>query len=168
MSRVFLGVGTNLGNRLQNIKNAFEHLKKEPGLKLLKISSIYETEPVGVLEQPLFLNTACEIATDLKPHHLLKCLLLIETALGRIRDVPQGPREIDLDILFYDDLIVSDDRLVIPHPLIAERAFVLVPLNEIAPDFFHPVFKLTVSQMLSAVKGTEKVRRFGEEAPVIQ
>lgn len=164
MSTVFLGLGANLGDRCQNFKKAFQLLEKNPANKIKRMSSIYETEPIGVEEQPLFLNAVAEVETSLSPRQFLKFILEIENILGRTRETRYSPREIDLDILFFDDLIISEDDLVVPHPLISERAFVLVPLAELAPDFIHPVFKISLAELKEKVRAKEKVRPYLGEA----
>lgn len=127
----YLGLGSNLGNRRKNIKKALGYLAKARGIKIEKTSRIYETEPVGGPPQGKFLNAAVRIKTSLSPHLLLKSIKKIENNLGRKKSVRWAPREIDLDILFYGDKIVKQKNLVIPHPRIFEREFVLKPLREI-------------------------------------
>ena len=149
MQPVYIALGTNLGNRKKNLSDALAALSKE--LTLVKQSSIYETEPWGYLNQPRFLNMVAETDTSLLPQALLSYLKDIETQMGRQETFKNGPRIIDLDILFYGDRIINTKELVIPHPRIQERGFVLVPLNEIAKGFIHPVLKLTVQEMLSHI-----------------
>jgi 2-amino-4-hydroxy-6-hydroxymethyldihydropteridine diphosphokinase len=163
MGRVFIGIGTNLGDRLHNLKRSLELLAANPLVEIKNISSIYETRPVGLTEQPLFLNAVCELNTELDPWALWQSLSDIETSLGRVREIPRGPREIDLDILLFDDTIISEDELVVPHPLLAERAFVLVPLAEIAADLVHPVFGLPVNKMLEVCRDRDGVWSYGGE-----
>lgn len=165
-SQVFLGIGANLGDRLENFKKALELLKKNPAVTLQKISSIFETEPIGLKDQPLFLNAVLQIETDLAPKELLNFTQSIENQLGRVCEITGGPRPIDLDIIFYEDLIISEDDLVIPHPLMVERAFVLVPLEELAPDFIHPVLGLTVAQLAAVAKVRQAVRLFQKDIRV--
>lgn len=143
----FIGIGSNLGRRKENIKFALKLLKKH-GIKILKVSTIIETEPYGLKEQPKFLNCVASVETTLNPSQLLKTLLSIENELGRVRTVKWGPRTIDLDILFYDELVIKEKGLTIPHPDLENRIFVLKPLCEIAPDFVHPTLKKTVKKML--------------------
>lgn len=153
MHKVFLALGSNLGDKSKNINEALERLRDE-GIKILKVSSIIETEPYGYKDQDNFLNAVCLVETDLSPHELLDILLKIEKEMGRVRTIRWGPRIIDLDIIFYDDLIISDDRLIIPHPDAHNRIFVMGPLSEIAPDFVHPILNKTVKEIyLELTKG---------------
>ncbi len=162
MSFLVLGVGSNLfandtkNGRKRNIEQAIE-LLIENGMRLEYKSSIYESEPVSEIEQPRFLNVALGLKTELAPQACLKLVQQIETKLGRVRTVKNGPRTIDLDILFYDQLVISSKDLVIPHPRMHQRAFVLVPLAEILPDYLHPVYNMTVAELLTRVK-TEGVK----------
>ncbi|MDI1472334.1 2-amino-4-hydroxy-6-hydroxymethyldihydropteridine diphosphokinase [Thermodesulfovibrio sp. 1176] len=147
MNRVYLSIGSNIGNREENLKKAIEELKNY-GLVISKISSIYNTSPWGFTEQEDFLNMALEVYTTLEPLELLKCIKKIEKNLGRTDTIKYGPRIIDIDIIFYNDLILKSKELIIPHPLMHERYFVLKPLSEIAPDFVHPEIGLTVQKLL--------------------
>jgi 2-amino-4-hydroxy-6-hydroxymethyldihydropteridine diphosphokinase len=133
-----------VGDREEYIEQAIFLLSKTPGIKMRKKSANYETEPEGNSDQPQFLNAAIEVQTMLDPYKLLSVLHETENALGRERDVEWGPRTIDLDILLYDNQIVSDDKLQIPHPLLHERLFVLKPLSEIAPKALHPALEKTI------------------------
>ena len=149
MARVFLGLGSNLADREKNMFHAMKFIANLPKTKLVRCSSIYETEPWGISEQPRFLNCACEIETQLKPEELLHLIIDIEKSIGRERTKEKfGPRTIDVDILFYDDLIVSQADLKIPHPRMHLRKFVLVPLCEIAPDFLHPAIQKKIRELL--------------------
>jgi len=149
---VYLGLGTNLGQREQNLLEARQSLA--PWARLLRASSIYQTAPWGFTDQPAFLNQALEVETDLFPLDLLAALKQVELDLGRQPTFHYGPRLIDLDILFYGDIFIDLPGLGIPHPRLAERAFVLVPLAELAPDLRHPLLKLSVRQLLSQVDQT--------------
>ena len=131
--KAYLGLGSNLGNREGNLQRACEMLGA------LEKSKIHETEPFGVLDQPKFLNMVCVVETELSPRELLEHCQEIERKIGRQKREKWGPREIDIDILFYGDQVVDEPDLKIPHPGIAEREFVLEPLREIAPDFVHPI-----------------------------
>ncbi len=133
MSRCFIGVGSNLGNREENIKNAKSLLNKTK-IKILKESSLIETRPVGGPKQGKFLNGVLEIETKLSPDKLLQTLKTIERKLARIKTVKNGPRTIDLDILLYEDKVIKTSKLIIPHPRMHERSFVIKPLKEIAPE----------------------------------
>jgi len=147
MPIAYIGIGSNLGNREENCEKAIALLIKE-GMEVFKRSSFYETEPWGLKDQPEFINMALEIKTKNTPLELLDILKKIETTLGRMKDERWGPRIIDLDILFYDDLILKTHGLEIPHPLIQDRGFVLKPLSEIAPEKMHPVLKKSVKALL--------------------
>ncbi len=140
MNKIYLGLGSNLGNREHNIKKAYAGIEEHIG-NIVKSSSVYETEPWGFMARNAFLNTVSEVETKLTPSGLLDAILMIETLLGRIREeVQYSSRVIDIDILLYDDLIVDEVNLKIPHPHLHKRMFVLVPFCEIAPDAIHPVF----------------------------
>lgn len=151
MPRAYLSIGSNLGDRINYINKAIEKLKQN-NIKIIKSSNIIETEPYGYKEQGKFLNMAVEIDSDLNPLELMKLILEIESELGRIRTVRWGPRVIDIDIIFYDSLIINEPDLKIPHPDMQNRLFVLKPLQEIAPDFVHPVLKKTITELLESLK----------------
>ena len=146
---MYLALGTNLGDRMDNLRRAIAALS--PSVKVTALSSVYETPPWGYADQPAFLNMALAAETDLEPLALIAFLKKLETDLGRKKTFHNGPRLIDMDILFYDDLVFEQADLVIPHPRLHERAFVLVPLNDVAPDRMHPVLKRTVRDLLKDV-----------------
>jgi GTP cyclohydrolase-4 len=158
-SRVYLSVGANLGDRQANILQALQYLQGRASI--MKVSSFFETEPVGYLDQPKFRNIACELETELAPQDLLRFLKMIEKRMGRMESFRDAPRPIDMDILFYDDLVSKTPELILPHPRLHERAFVLAPLVEIAPNLVHPILNLTVAEMLRQVgtAAVEKVER---------
>ena len=155
MVAVYLSLGSNLGERQENLDKAIQLLSHR--LRVGLVSSIYETEPVGVPEQPRFLNMAVQVFTRLAAKDLLVLFKGFETMMGRARNTSNAPRPIDIDILFYGDQVIETEELTIPHPRLAERAFVLVPLAEIAPDLVHPVNGKTVKEMLESVAGKEGV-----------
>lgn len=158
MSIVYIGVGSNLGNRQENCLRAIEFLEKR-GVIVKKRSSMYETEPWGIKEQPRFINMAIEIETGLEPKELLRVLKEIEKEMGREESLKWGPRIIDLDILLFDELILRDG-LEIPHPLMHEREFVLKPLCEIAPERVHPLLKVRICDLMQGLQS-----RHSESAP---
>lgn len=149
MHTTYLALGTNLGQRLENLRAAINALA--PDIQVLAESPVYETEPWGYADQPPFLNLVLRAESDLSPCDLLGRLKEIESSLGRTPTFRNGPRLIDLDILFYDDLVLDTPPLVIPHPRLHERAFVLVPLAEIAPKLVHPLLGLSVAQLVETV-----------------
>ncbi len=150
MTTIYIGIGSNLGDREGTCLKALEELEKR-GIKVTKKSSRYETEPWGVRDQPKFINMVVEADTDLSPEEVLKVIKEIERNFGRRETLRWGPRVVDLDILFYNDLVIDEPDLRIPHPHMHERDFVLKPLSEIAPEAIHPLLKKTVREMLSEV-----------------
>ncbi len=146
MSVSYIGIGSNLGDRHENCLRAIV-LLEERGVLVQKRSSLYETEPWGVKDQPSFINMVVQIETKLKPDELLRLLKDIEKEIGRQDSIHWGPRIIDLDILLFNTLVLNEEKLQIPHPYLHEREFVLRPLNEIAPDVIHPVFHMSIDKL---------------------
>ncbi|WP_130620358.1 2-amino-4-hydroxy-6-hydroxymethyldihydropteridine diphosphokinase [Dyella amyloliquefaciens] len=139
MTEAYIALGSNLGNARGHVLGAFDALARLPGTQLLAHSPLYLTPPWGMLEQPPFVNAVARVGTTLSPHALLDALLAIERAAGRVRDGERwGPRTLDLDILHMDGVALDDERLSLPHPRIRDRAFVLLPLNDLAPDLALP------------------------------
>ena len=159
LTPVYLLLGSNLGNRLKNLQTAVTEIKAQAG-KLQKESAVYETAPWGVQDQPAFLNQVLCISTDKSPEVLMNCLLQIEKKLGRQRKDKWTERTIDLDILYYGSEIVVKKDLKIPHKELHNRQFTLVPLNEIAPDFRHPIFNLSTSNLLEQCGDKLEVHKF--------
>lgn len=150
MKTAYLALGSNIGDREANLREALRRLEAED-LRVTRKSSLYETAPRDILDQPWFLNAVVEIETALFPMQLLARIRKVESEMGRRRVTPKGPRNIDIDILFYGRTVIATPDLEVPHPRIAERAFVLEPLAEIAPDFRHPVTGKTPQEMLAAL-----------------
>lgn len=146
MAHIYLALGSNLGDRLQNLRDAVERLA--PQVRVTKISGVYDTAPWGVIEQPRFLNLVLAGETELAPIQVLRLLKEIERAMGRQETVRYGPRVIDLDVLLYDDVIFENEVLQIPHPRMHERRFVLEPLAEISPEVVHPKLKKSARELL--------------------
>ena len=155
---VYLGLGSNMGNRQDNLDKELDFMSQR--LRIGKVSSVYDTEPVGNPNQPRFLNLVCQAYTTLAPAGLLTLAKGIESKLGRVLSRSNAPRPIDIDILLYGDQVIETPELVIPHPRLAERAFVLVPLAEIAPDLRHPVIGKTINELLQRLPQTQGVLKF--------
>jgi len=152
MARVFLGLGSNIGEREANLRRAIELLDGHPQIEVRRVSSFYETAPVGYTDQPSFLNAVAEVETSLRPRELLDAALEMEGRMGRVRTIRWGPRVIDIDILLYDNERVDEEALQIPHPRMMEREFVLRPLAEIAPNLVLPN-GCTAAEAAAALRG---------------
>jgi 2-amino-4-hydroxy-6-hydroxymethyldihydropteridine diphosphokinase len=163
MKRIFLSLGSNLGDRIVQLQRALS-LLSENGIHIERTSSFYKTEPVDFLPQAWFLNLAAEALTNLLPVQLLHACQRIERQVGRRPGVRKGPRSIDVDILFYESAVIRTSELTIPHPAIAERRFVLIPLAEIAPGARHPVTQQTVLDLLHETTDHSQVVRWHPEA----
>lgn len=157
----YVGIGSNMGDRLENLRSAAGDLARTPGVRFVRSSSVYETSPVGGPEQGDFLNAAVEISTELEPHPLLEALQHIENELGRVRAERFGPRTIDLDLLLYDDEQIDDPELTVPHPRMHERAFVVVPLTELGAGHALPNGR----KLEPVTDAAQTVRRF---APALE
>ena len=144
----YIGIGSNLGTPGKNCIEAIEKISSTKDIKIISRSSFYQTEPIGEVQQDWFVNSAIKIKTNLSPTHLLSALLNIESAMGRTREEKWGPRLIDLDLLFYGNLILGKKSLTLPHPEIQKRKFVLIPMSEIAESLVHPTLKKTIKTLL--------------------
>lgn len=160
MTKVYVALGSNVGDRDENLRRAIE-LLGTAGVKVRKISSIYETAPVDFLEQAWFLNSVLETETELSAVALLRAMRAVESAMGSKKAFAKGPRLIDLDILLYGEQTIDTAELQVPHPRMLERKFVLVPLVEIAPELRHPSWNGTAKEMLALTRDTSEVRKFG-------
>lgn len=158
----YLGLGANLGDRLQQLRQAIDMLNHTKGISVSRLSSVYETTPVGYVEQPIFYNMVIEIQTTLTPTNLMYVCLQVEKKLKRVREIRWGPRTIDIDILLYGDRVIRQPELVIPHPRMAERAFVLVPLQELAGDLPIPGTGRTVGECIRGLQGEQGIRKLKE------
>lgn len=156
-----LGLGSNLGDRAARIGEAVDRLGRADGVTSIAVSSLYETSPVGGPPQGWFLNAAARVVTTLTPRELLAAALAVERAMGRVRAVANGPRVIDVDVLLYGDRVVAEPDLVVPHPELARRRFVLAPLTELAADVIHPLEGASIAALLARLPaGEEEVRRY--------
>lgn len=142
----FIALGSNLGDREANLRRALELLEQR-GVEIIQVSTFIETEPYGVTDQPRFLNGVCQISTELAPLQLLRMLLAVEKEMGRVRMRHWGERNIDLDLLIYEDVLMDTDELRLPHPDMTNRDFVMLPLAEIVPELSHPVLKKTMAEL---------------------
>ncbi len=160
MAVVYIGLGSNLGRKRANIRKAVKLLDKKKDIKILKVSSLYETEPVGYVKQDWFVNACLKAETNLSPRQLLSVLKDIEKKLKRKRRfIKWGPRTIDLDILLCDNLKLKTKDLVIPHPEMHKRAFVLIPLMELEPNLIHPTKRKSILELLANLKKSKRVRK---------
>lgn len=150
MVKVYLGLGSNMGDRAHQLQQAIQIIDRFQHIDVTSVSPIYETKPVGYTDQPQFLNLCIEIETTLKPQELLKRCLETEQALHRVRKIRWGPRTLDVDILLYGNEIIEEDNLIIPHPRMVERAFVLIPLNDIASKHIEPRSQRLIENLVTA------------------
>jgi len=155
----YIGIGSNLGTPEKNCIEAIEKISSTKNIKIISRSSFYQTEPFGGVQQDWFINSAVKIKTDLLPMNLLSALLNIESVMGRSREEKWGPRLIDLDLLFYDNLILRKKGLTLPHPEIQKRKFVLIPMDEIAENFIHPTLKKTIKTLLQESPDVSVVKK---------
>ncbi len=163
----YIALGSNLGDRELNLLRAVAEVGRLPDCRVTALSSFYETSPVGMVKQDTFYNAVLRISTTLDAHSLLTHLLRIEDAIfKRVRTVYQGPRRMDLDLLLYGDRIINEENLIVPHPRLAERRFVLQPLCEIAPDLLHPPTGKTVRELLASLASDETVVKLVPEGRV--
>ena len=160
---VYLGLGSNLGDRKGNCTAAINALRHNPAISLRRVSSLYETEPLEYTSQECFYNAVVEMDTSLSPGTLLAFCQQVESGLGKKVDVRKGPRTIDLDLLFFSDQVITTPELIVPHPMIPLRVFVLVPLAEIAPQWVHPVLGKTVLEILAQLKQNQQIKKIADE-----
>lgn len=158
----FVGLGANMGRPAAQCREAMERMHAADGVHVLRRSSLYRSEPVGDQRQDWFVNAVVEIRTVLQPGELLRALLTIETAMGRKRDAPGGPRIIDLDLLLYGQDVINRPDMVIPHPALHKRRFVLTPFHEIAPYVIHPAFGISIGGLLDRIEDDHKVELMQE------
>ena len=157
MRDIYLGLGSNIGDKRAHIKRAIERIAELVTVR--RVSSFYETAPVGFLDQDWFLNCVIEVETERTARQLAPLLLGLELEMGRRREIPGGPRTIDIDILFHGSAVVDEEGLQIPHPRLHERLFVLEPLTELCPDFVHPILGIGVAELARKLAGKQQIRR---------
>ena len=155
----YIGIGSNIGNRLSHCRQAIGEIRQFPGSAVTAVSSFYDTEPLEMPDQDWFMNAVIALNTGFSPLELLDRCQTIEESLGRKRLIRYGPRTIDLDLLFYGQRVMKTDRLILPHPKLHQRRFVLTPLAEIAPDLLHPIIKKSMAELLNQVPDHHSVRR---------
>ncbi len=160
-AKAYLALGSNVGDRLRNLREAVGLLSSTPGITVLRVAGVYETEPVGVRDQPWFLNSVAEVSTTLSPEDLLVAVKDVERSVGRTPTYRWGPREIDVDILLYDGAQIAGDRLTVPHPRMQERLFVLLPLRELYPDW-RDGSGVGLDELIEKVRGTAETRPYPE------
>lgn len=164
MTLAYIGVGSNIGDRIGYVQQAHSLLNYTDGIQVLESSSLYETEPVGYKDQEWFINAVLKIETTLSPEELLHQCCRVETQLGRVRNcdsLKNGPRTLDLDILFYDNKVINNEILEIPHPRMHQRAYALVPILELDAELVHPVFNITISELHDNLEEPEEVYLYG-------
>lgn len=159
----YIGVGTNIGNLIENVVQAIDYLKKNENITEIFVSSLYETEPVGFKEQPDFINAVFFIKTKYLVHELFKFLKDVEKKMGRQKTVKYGPRIIDLDILFYNNLVYQDVDITVPHPQLHKRSFVIFPLYELNKDFIHPLFLKNIEKLKMEMKDYGKIQVYAQK-----
>ena len=157
MNKVYIALGSNLGDRQANLMSAILHLRTF-GVGVKRCSSIWETEPVGITDQPWFFNAVTEAETEMSPLELLRLMKRIEQAMGRELTAVNGPRILDIDLLFYGNECMQSEELELPHPRLQERRFVLQPMMELAPDFRHPISGLSIKELLTAAPALEMTK----------
>lgn len=162
MKEAYVALGANLGNREASLREALRRMALAPGVRLLRVSGVYETEPVGYTDQPPFLNMAAALAVDIPPEQLLGQLLEIEKNMGRVRTIRWGPRTIDLDLLLYEGVAMETEFLTLPHPRMEERAFVLVPLREVWPENRAFPWEERTAALERETAGIERLGRLNE------
>lgn len=166
MNNAYLLIGGNIGNREKNLDMAMRFIDQHANIKVVSVSSVYETAAWGITSQHAFLNMALEISTTESPEQLLDIVLDIEQQMGRRREEKFGPRVIDIDIIFFNNEVIDLPQLSVPHPALPFRRFALEPLNDIAPGYLHPVLKKTVNTLLQQCEDTLSVRRYAAILPV--
>jgi 2-amino-4-hydroxy-6-hydroxymethyldihydropteridine diphosphokinase len=163
---IYIGIGANLGDREKTLQEATDILNTNPEIAVIAASAVYETAPIGVVDQPYFLNAVLQVYTSLSARSLLNCLLAIERKFGRLRETRWGPRTLDLDILLYGDAVINQPGLQVPHPHLHERAFVLAPLCDLKPDLKHPVLGQSIQFLTESLNKGTSAHALGMDLPV--